>query len=355
MLNKKEHDPTHVNMEGITTCLMSNNFTQDWIIDSGATHHTITDNHSLTKSQVLDKSHKNQVHLPIGEKVDISHIGETSLFDNRSVKNVLHVPDFKFSLLSVSKITRKLSCFVSFYPDLCVFQDLFSGKVKVIGKEHGGLYMFRGKVPAQYKQKASCQGKVITAGAILTDVDMWHKRLGHPSTQVLKVLKLVHNNKDSEVLYRCSICPLAKQTRLVFPISSSRSSASFVVVHMDVWGPYKVPTMDKKHYFLTIVDDYSRFVWTCLLQLKYEIVIVIKSFLLMVKTQFDSHVKVVRSDNGTEFFNSQCTKLFQELGILHQSICPYIPQQNGVVERKHRHILNMARAIRFQSQLPIRF
>jgi len=75
----------------------------------------------------------------------------------------------------------------------------------------------------------------------------------------------------------------------------------------------------------------------------------------MVKTQFDSYVKVVRSDNGTEFFNSQSIKLFQELGILYQSSCPHTPQQNGVVERKHRHILNIARAIRFQSHLPIRF
>ena len=75
----------------------------------------------------------------------------------------------------------------------------------------------------------------------------------------------------------------------------------------------------------------------------------------MIKTQFGAHVKVVRSDNGTEFFNSQCIKLFHELGILHQSSCSYTPQQNGVVERKHRHILNIARAIIFQSKLPIRY
>ena len=92
-----------------------------------------------------------------------------------------------------------------------------------------------------------------------------------------------------------------------------------------------------------------------MLQLKSETIVAIKSFLLMVKTQFDSHVKIVRSDNDTKFFNFQCTKLFQELGIFHQSSCPHTRQQNGVVERKHRHILNLARAIRFQSHLPIRF
>jgi len=83
--------------------------------------------------------------------------------------------------------------------------------------------------------------------------------------------------------------------------------------------------------------------------------VAIKVFLSMIKTQFGAHIKVVRSDNGTEFFNSQYIQLFHDLGILHQSSCPHTPQQNGVVERKHRHILNIARAIRFQSQLPIRY
>ena len=77
----------------------------------------------------------------------------------------------------------------------------------------------------------------------------------------------------------------------------------FDVVHMDLWGPYKTPTLDRKHYFLTIVDDYSRFVWVHLLQLKSKTIVAIKIFLSMIKTQFNSHVKVVRSDNGTEFLN----------------------------------------------------
>lgn len=75
----------------------------------------------------------------------------------------------------------------------------------------------------------------------------------------------------------------------------------------------------------------------------------------MVKTQFDIQIKAVRSDNGGEFFNSQCADLFTNHGIIHQSSCPHTPQQNGVVERKHRHILETARAIRFQGHIPIRF
>ncbi|XP_075091731.1 uncharacterized protein LOC142171910 [Nicotiana tabacum] len=71
--------------------------------------------------------------------------------------------------------------------------------------------------------------------------------------------------------------------------------------------------------------------------------------------EFEATVKVVRLDNGTEFFNSQCNGLFASLGIIHQSSCPYTPQQNGVIEWKHRHILEVARALKFQSSIPRRF
>lgn len=64
---------------------------------------------------------------------------------------------------------------------------------------------------------------------------------------------------------------------------------------------------------------------------------------------------MLRSDNGIEFVNSVCNSLFEELGIVHQRSCPYIPQHNRVAERKHRHLLEMTRALRFQAKIPLRF
>ena len=74
----------------------------------------------------------------------------------------------------------------------------------------------------------------------------------------------------------------------------------------------------------------------------------------MIQNQFGVQVKILRSDNVAEFINSKCKELFQSLGVIHQSSYPYTLQQNGVVERRHRQILNVARAIGFQSQMPIR-
>lgn len=140
-----------------------------------------------------------------------------------------------------------------------------------------------------------------------------------------------------------------------FPKSISRSDKLFQMIHVDVWVPYRIQTHSGHRFFLTIVDDCSRMTWIYLLRLKSDVVVCLKQFLALINTQFDVTVKVLRSDNGSEFFNSECNNLFQSYGILHQSSCVHTPQQNGVVERKHRHILEVARAISLQGFLPLKF
>jgi len=103
------------------------------------------------------------------------------------------------------------------------------------------------------------------------------------------------------------------------------------------------------------VDDFSRYTWLCLIRSKNEVIVVLRDFIALIKNQFALSVKILRSDNGTEFFNSSVIDLLASNGIIHHSSCVYTPQQNGTVERKHRHILEVARALRFQSFLPIQF
>ncbi|KAL4303070.1 hypothetical protein GQ457_10G011330 [Hibiscus cannabinus] len=86
--------------------------------------------------------------------------------------------------------------------------------------------------------------------------------------------------------------------------------------------------------------------WVYRLKLKSDAVLYLRNFFLMVQNQFHSSVQILRSDNGTEFFNSACSSLFSSLGIIRQSSCIHTPQQNGVAERKQRHLLEVARALR---------
>lgn len=86
---------------------------------------------------------------------------------------------------------------------------------------------------------------------------------------------------------------------------------------------------------------------------KSQVFSLIRNFISYVDNQFHSHIKIIRSDNGSEFANSELHNHLSTLGILQQFSCSYTPQQNGSAERKHQHLLNVARSLRFQANLPI--
>ena len=122
-----------------------------------------------------------------------------------------------------------------------------------------------------------------------------------------------------------------------------------------MWGGYRVKSFSGARYFLTIVDDASRGVWVYLMSEKSEASQLLMDFCVMVETQFGTKVKTIRSDNGYEFTSNLMKKFYREKGIIHHTTCVDTPQQNSRVERKHRHILNVARALRFQAHLPLEF
>lgn len=99
--------------------------------------------------------------------------------------------------------------------------------------------------------------------------------------------------------------------------------------------------------------NYTRSTWTHLVPTKQHVIKFLKTFLVYTQNQFNHSVKVFRSDNGGEFFNQILNEHFAEKGIIHQSSCSQTPQQNGLVERKHKHLLEVTRALHFQSGVPL--
>ena len=209
------------------------------------------------------------------------------------------------------------------------------------GKLHDGLFLFQ--LPVTHPK---CLQSTSSS-------NLWHQRLGHPSHQRLQLLSnYISDLNVSNLNQVCEVCPLAKQTRLPFALSNKNSLEPFDLIHCDIWGKYHVASLSGAHYFLTIVDDHTRCTWIFLMKCKSETCLLIQSFYSYVETQFNKKIKVLRSDNGLEF---NMIDFYRIKGIIHEKSCVNTPQQNGIVERKHGHLLNVARALRFQAALPLQF
>lgn len=113
--------------------------------------------------------------------------------------------------------------------------------------------------------------------------DLWHYRLGHPSDSRIKLIHQLHPHVTFDSNQCCLVFPLAKHRRLPFPVSSTSSMNVFDLIHCDLWGPFSISSLTGAKYFLTIVDDYSRFTWTHLLQAKSQTQNLFKSFLISLK------------------------------------------------------------------------
>jgi transposase InsO family protein len=117
------------------------------------------------------------------------------------------------------------------------------------------------------------------------------------------------------------------------------------ILHMNLFGPVAYISIGGNKYGLVNVDDYSRFTWVFFLQDKSETQEVLKKFLRRTQNEFDAKVKKIRSDNGTEFKNTQVEDFLDEEAIKHEFSAPYTPQQNGAAERKNCTLIEMTRTM----------
>uniref|UniRef100_A0A2N9EV01 Integrase catalytic domain-containing protein n=1 Tax=Fagus sylvatica TaxID=28930 RepID=A0A2N9EV01_FAGSY len=108
-------------------------------------------------------------------------------------------------------------------------------------------------------------------------------------------------------------------------------------------------------FYLVLVDDFTKFTWTFFLKHKSDTFQIFTQFQAMVNTQFSLPIKVLRTDCGGEFTSNAFNQFCANKGIIHQLSCPHTPQQNGVAERKHKHLIQCALAILSESKLPMSY
>ena len=245
------------------------------IIDSGATNHIISSPSLLVNSK--ENTSLPSVVMPNGDQAPITSTGNLPLSSIIYLKNVLGVPSCKVDLMSVSRVTSDLNCSITFFAQLCILQDLMTGMTIGLGEQRDGLYYL---VAINKSHKVNT---IKTTSTSNTSSILWHRRLGHLSSSRLDFLAKNFLHFPFKQNHNCTVCALARQTRLPFSTSSISSVKPFELIHCDIWGPFKVPSLSGAKYFLTIVDDFSRFTWVFLMHHKSETQKHLTNFFLFCK------------------------------------------------------------------------
>ncbi|GJR85786.1 retrovirus-related pol polyprotein from transposon TNT 1-94 [Tanacetum coccineum] len=120
---------------------------------------------------------------------------------------------------------------------------------------------------------------------------------------------------------------------------------------MDLCGPMRVASINGKKYILVIVDDYSRYTWVYFLHSKDETPKIIKKFIAQAQLNYKAKVCKIRTDNDIEFKNATLKAHYEKFGIMQQFSTARTPQQNGVVERRNRTLVEAARTMLIFSRL----
>ncbi|GJS13669.1 retrovirus-related pol polyprotein from transposon TNT 1-94, partial [Tanacetum coccineum] len=188
---------------------------------------------------------------------------------------------------------------------------------------------------------------------------LWHRRLSHLNFGTINHLArhgLVRGlpKLKFEKDHLCSACAMGKSKKKPHkPKSEDTNQEKLYLLHMDLCGPMRVASVNGKKYILVIVDDYSRFTWVKCLRSKDEAPDFIIKFLKMIQVRLKVPVRRIRTDNGTEFVNQTLREYYEKVGISHETSVARSPQQNGVVERRNRTLIEAARTMLIYAKAPL--
>ncbi|GJU34217.1 putative RNA-directed DNA polymerase [Tanacetum coccineum] len=280
--------------------------------------------------------------------------------DKLDFEDVYFVKELKFNLFSVSQMCDKKN-YVLFTDSECLvlspnFKLPDENQILLKIPRQNNMYSFDMKniVP---KDGLTC----LVAKATSEESMLWHRRLGHVNFK--NINKLVKENlvrdlplKRFENDQTCVACLKGKQHRVSCKTKAfSPITKPLFMLHMDLFGPTFVSSLMHKKYCLVVTDDYSRFSWVFFLRTKDETSEILKNFIKEIENLVDKKVKIIRSDNGTEFKNNVMDEFCREKGIKREYSVARTPQQNGVAERKNRTLIEAARTMLADSKLPTTF
>ena len=294
----------------VATCFAASSSSDSWLVDSGCTNH-MTHNEKMFKH--LDRTFVSKVKIGNGDFVAVHGKGEVAVDTPSGIKlisDVLYVPEISENLLSVGQMLDK-NYSLNFSNKTCTIYDPQGCQIlQVAMRDKSFVVDLETNMHEAFSAKVDIESK------------LWHKRLGHFNYSSLKSMHTQQLTQDMPVVNVvedvCEACQFGKQQRLPFPSDSTwRATEKLQLIHTDVCGPMSEMSLNGSKYFLIFIDDFSRMCWVYFLKQNSEVANVFTEFKALVENQSQNTIKMIRSDNGTEYtahsFQNQC----KEAGVLH--------------------------------------
>ncbi|GJU53848.1 retrovirus-related pol polyprotein from transposon TNT 1-94 [Tanacetum coccineum] len=318
-----------------------------WYLDSGCSRHMTGD-----RARLINFVEKfiGTVRFGNDEYAAIIGYGDYKLGDT-IISRVYYVEGLKHNLFSVGQFCdgglevafRQHSCHIRNYDMV----DLLKGSRST------NLYSI------SLNDMMSASPVCLLTKASSTKSWLWHRRLNHLNfgtlnelarKNLVRGLPMLKYDKD----HLCPSCQLGKSKKASHPLKTENTNTEVLhTLHMDLCGPMRTESINGKKYVLVIVDDYTRFGWVRFLRTKDETPQVIEKFIVKTQRALNATVRFVRTDNGTEFVNKTLDGWFESVGISHETSVPRSPQQNGVVERRNRTLMEAARTMLIFAKAPL--
>ncbi|KAD4586293.1 hypothetical protein E3N88_23894 [Mikania micrantha] len=328
----------------------------NWIVDSGASRHMTGDISLLTNVNAVRGGY-----VAFARDKGGFITGEGILTNGQvSFDNVRYVKQLENNLLSVSQICDK-EYKVLFDESKCYILKqgvkIPEDWILMSAPRKQDLYVLNMATASTTSSTASC----FMTKATEKDSILWHKRMGHLSLR--KMNHLVHNSlvegvrlKNFKLSDICVSCKKGKQSKQPHKLKKFHSiNVPLEILHMDLFGPVNRKSIAGDQYCLVITDEYSRYSWVFFLKEKSETFDCIQVLVTKLESLYKLKIRQFRTDNGTEFKNHNMENFCNARGIVQQFSAPYVPQMNGVAERKTRTLIEAARTMLADSSLPVQF
>ncbi|KAG7583121.1 GAG-pre-integrase domain [Arabidopsis suecica] len=318
-----------------------------WYLDNGASNHMTGDKRYFDQ---LDETITGKVRFGDDSRINIKGKGTIAFTDSngksRIMTEVYFIPDLRSNIISLGQATES-GCDIRMKGGLLTMLDP-DGKLLVEAERSKNRL---------YKVRMGLKNRESLYLTTKSDSDRWHARMGHINFATLQNMisrGLVQGVPTFTIQKEiCSSCLLGKQTRKMFPQEATyRATKKLELIHGDLCGPITPSTSAGNKYIFVLIDDFSRYMWTILLKEKGDAFQKFQNFKNLAEKECEQKIQTFRTDRGGEFMSSEFISFCEKSGIKRHFTAPYTPQQNGVVERRNRTLLEMARSILKHMHMP---